>query len=163
MIFYIVLSRIKMSLSKILIGISFISVVVTFDILDKKRESFYKELDESYHKRFGRYPIFYWQENFPLKYWTRSRPGVYRKLLKIKNYDSTQRWLRRISADEFHFIKKLPLKQKKIIIRDMMINNYLFFSFIIFITIMFLLDGGLDYLLAPVTREDIIRGISRLN
>ncbi len=44
-----------------------------------------------------------------------------------------------------------------------MINNYLFFSFIIFITIMFLLDGGLDYLLAPVTREDIIRGISRLN
>ena len=151
-----------MSLGKTLISIAFISVVIAFDILDKKRESFYKELDESYYKKFYKYPIFYWQEDFPLKYWTRTRPAVYSKLLKIKNYDANRSWMKRISAEEFHFIKKLPLEKKKIIIRDMRINNYLFFSFIIFITIMFLLDGGLDYLLAPVTHEDIIRGVSRL-
>ncbi|WKX27067.1 hypothetical protein [Tatumella ptyseos] len=151
-----------MKTSKIIIGLILISVAIIFYLYDKKNAVIFEKLDKNYYRRFRKYPNFYWLESFPQRYWPRIRPGVYGKLLQIKSYNNKERWLKTISEEEFNFIKKIPITTQKIIIKQMLFKLYLLYCSIIFIIVILLIDGGLDYLLEPVTHENIMQGISLL-
>ncbi len=139
-----------MNIYKIAMGIGFFLITIIFQIVDRRNASIYKKLDERFYRKFRNYPNFFWQEDFPRRYWSRTRPGVYGKILKIKSYDATYCWLKTLSEEEFNFIKKIPLSTQKKIISHMTFKIYLLYFFIIFLIVMVLADGGLDYLLEPI-------------
>ncbi|SEQ34724.1 hypothetical protein SAMN05216522_102228 [Rosenbergiella nectarea] len=151
-----------MSIHKLIIGVAIISLLIIIHIYDKKTSPIFKKLDNDHYKRFRKYPNFYWLENYPRKYWSRIRLGVYGRLLKIETYDANDRWLKTISKEEFDFIKKILIATQKFIIKHFLFKTYFLYIFFIFIITLFLVDGGLDYLLEPVTHENIMQGISLL-
>lgn len=69
---------------------------------------------------------------------------------KYLKSNPTYCWLKTLSEEEFNFIKKIPLSTQKKIISHMTFKIYLLYFFIIFLIVMVLADGGLDYLLEPI-------------
>ena len=147
-------------MNEIVIGTAFFAVGTILYIYDKRNSAIYKKLDDKFFERFGKYPNFYWLENFSIRYWSRIRPGVYGKLLQIKTYDANNRLLKNLSEEEFTFIKEIPIETQKIIIRQMLFKLYLIYGFFIFTIVMLIVDGGIDYLFQPVTRDTIRQGLS---
>ncbi|WP_241587063.1 hypothetical protein [Rosenbergiella epipactidis] len=77
-------------------------------------------------------------------------------------YNPEHRLFRNVSEEEYNFIKEVPSDIKKRILREMLIRRCLLYA-IGFATLAILLyGGGLDYLLEPVTHENIMQGISLL-
>ncbi len=140
----------------------YILLVASPAILISINSEVYRTLDKLYFEKFSTHQRLHWLDSYRASNSVIMKWGIYGMIMTQDKYNPEHRLFRNVSEEEYNFIKEVPSDIKKRILREMLIRRCLLYA-IGFATLAILLyGGGLDYLLEPVTHENIMQGISLL-
>ncbi|SEQ34783.1 hypothetical protein SAMN05216522_102230 [Rosenbergiella nectarea] len=140
----------------------YILLVASPAILILINSEVYRSLDKLYFERFSIPQQLHWLDTYRGSTSVIMKWGIYGMILTQKKYNPKHRLFRNVSEEEYNFIKEAPAELQKKILREMLIRRCLLYAIGLATIAIFLFGGGLDYLLEPVTHENIMQGISLL-
>ena len=133
----------------------YLLLIASPDVLILFNLKAYRYLDKQYFKRFSKKQNLHWLSDHNGRNPLVIKWGIYGMLLKQKKYNPNHRLFRNVSEEDYKFVHEAPLEIRNKILGEMVVRRFILFAIGVASVAFFIFLGGIDYLLEPITRENI--------